>query len=88
MKKQKYIKITNSEGKEQEYAILSTFEYKKRKIILYTDYSTDDSNNIKVYSGIYDNEGIVEPIIRKEDEIIVSHFVKYLENGLKSNTLI
>ena len=87
MEKQKNIKITNSDGEEQEYAILSTFDYKNRKFILYTDYTMDNSKNIKVYSGIYENEEKVYPITSTEDEIIVSNFIKFLEKGLKENTL-
>lgn len=88
MEKQKNIKVLNNEGKEQEYAILSTFDYKNRKFVLYTDYSKDASNNIKVYSGIYEKDKTVAAITRREDEIVVSNFVKFLENGLKSNTLL
>lgn len=87
MEKQKSIKITNIDGNEQEYAILSTFNYKNRKFVLYTDYTKDDSNNIKVYSGIYKNKETITPITQKEDENIVSNFVTFLENGLKSNSL-
>lgn len=88
MEKQKNIKVLNNEGKEQEYAILSTFDYKNRKFVLYTDYSTDASNNIKVYSGIYENDKKVTAITRREDEVVISNFVKFLEKGLKSNTLL
>lgn len=87
MEKQKKIKIINKDGIEQEYAILSTFDYKRRKFIIYTDYSMDETNNVKVYSGIYENEEKVHPIIENEDEIVVSNFIKFLEKGLKENTL-
>lgn len=87
MEKQKKINIRDEKGIEHEYDILSTFDYKNRKFILYTDYSVDTSNNIKVYSGIYENDETVVAITKREDENVVSNFVKFLEMGLKSNTL-
>ena len=87
MEKNRKIKIKNEDGIEKEYAILSTFDYKSRKFIIYTDYSMDEENNVKVYSGIYENEEKVQPITSSKDELIVSNFIKFLEKGLKDNTL-
>ena len=86
--KQKNIKIIDKNGIEKEYAILSTFDYKEKKFIIYTDYSVDDTNNIKVYSGIYENAEKVIPITKREDKIVASNFIKYIEKGLKDNTLL
>lgn len=87
MEKNKKIKIKSKDGIEKEYAILSTFDYKSRKFIIYADYSMDEANNMKVYSGIYDNEEKIQPITSSKDELVVSNFVKFLEKGLKDNTL-
>ncbi len=87
MKKLKNVKLVNKDGKERMYDILSTFDYKNKKFVIYTDYSTDETNNVKVYSGIYDNEKKVVSITNSEDEIVVSKFVQFLEEGLKENIL-
>ena len=86
--KQNNIKIIDKSGTEKEYAILSTFDYKDKKFIIYTDYSMDDTNNIKIYSGIYENEGKIVPITKREDEMVALNFIKYIEKGLKDNTLL
>ena len=81
------IKSVNKDGIEKEYDILSTFDYKNRKFIIYTDYSIDETNNVKIYSGIYDNKEKILPITDSEDENVASNFIKFLEKGLKENTL-
>lgn len=81
------IKIVNKDGVEQEYSILSTFDYKERKFIIYTDYSMDENKNIRVFSGIYEDDDRIFPITNENDEIVVSNFIKFLERGLKNNTL-
>ena len=47
----------------------------------------NEDKNINIYSGIYEDDGKVSPIMNEEDEIIVSNFIKYLEKGLKEDTL-
>ena len=81
------IKVIDKNGIEKKYDILSTFDYKSRKFIIYTDYSYDESNNIKVYSGIFKDEKTISPVKDKDDETVVNDFIKYLEEGLKSDTL-
>lgn len=80
------LKKIKKDGTEKEYDVLSTFEYKKREFVLYTDYSNDENNNIRVFSGILENNGTISAISQDEDENIVSNFTKFLEKGIKDNS--
>lgn len=48
-------KVMNDEGKEVECEVLFTFESEetKKNYIVYTDNTTDDEGNTKVYASIY-----------------------------------
>ena len=48
-------KVMNDEGKEVECEVLFTFESEetKKNYIVYTDNSTDEEGNTKVYASIY-----------------------------------
>ena len=48
-------KVVNDEGKEVECEVLFTFESEetKKNYIVYTDNSTDEEGNTKVYASIY-----------------------------------
>ena len=48
-------KVVNDEGKEVECEVLFTFESEetKKNYIVYTDNTTDDEGNTKVYASIY-----------------------------------
>lgn len=48
-------KAVNSEGKEVECEVLFTFESDetKKNYIVYTDNTTDEEGNVKVYASIY-----------------------------------
>lgn len=51
-------KVTNDEGKEVECEALFTFESDEtnKHYIAYTDNTTDEEGNIKVYASIYNPE--------------------------------
>ena len=51
-------KVMNDEGKEVECEVLFTFESEetKKNYIVYTDNTTDDEGNTKVYASIYNPE--------------------------------
>lgn len=51
-------KVTNDEGKEVECEALFTFESDetKKHYIAYTDNTTDEEGNIKVYASIFNPE--------------------------------
>ena len=48
--------VLNDEGKEVTCEILFTFdsEETKKSYIVYTDNTTDEEGNVKVYASIYD----------------------------------
>ena len=52
-------KAINDQGVEVEYEVLFTFESDetKKKYIVYTDDTTDDSGNVKVYESTYVEDG-------------------------------
>jgi len=79
-------KIINNAKKKKKYSILVTFDIakKNKSIVLYTDYSKDPNNNVKIYSSIYDAKGKLEPILDKDEIDIVNEYIKKLENDLKS----
>lgn len=49
-------KLFDEEGKEVEYEVLFTFESNEtnKNYIVYTDNTTDEEGNIKVYASIYE----------------------------------
>ena len=51
-------KVMNEEGKEVECEVLFTFESEetKKNYIVYTDNTTDEEGNIKVYASIFNPE--------------------------------
>ena len=51
-------KVINDEGKEVECEVLFTFESDetKKNYIVYTDNTTDEEGNTKVYASIYNPE--------------------------------
>ena len=81
------IKVKNDQGEEITYDVLSSFDYKQRQFVLFTDYSKDHLGSIKIYSCLFNNEEMTYPIKNREDRLIVSEFIKYLEYGIKTNSL-
>lgn len=66
--KKNVFKIFNDEGKEIECEVLFTFESDEthKNYIIYTDNTTDEEGNTKVYASIFDpNE---EPVTLKPIE--------------------
>jgi uncharacterized protein YrzB (UPF0473 family) len=56
MDKKNIFTVVNDEGNEVECEVLFTFESEEthKNYIVYTDNTTDESGNIKVYASIYD----------------------------------
>lgn len=77
--------IVNDEGQKVECEVLFTFDSDEtnRSYIAYTDNSTDESGNIRVYASIYDKTGEskeLSPIeSEKEWKIIENIFSKLQE---------
>lgn len=82
--------ILKNEQEEKEYYILVTFDIlkKNKSYVLYTDYSKDSNNNLKVFSAIYDEDWNLKPVIEKEEIEIIENYIKGLEKDLKENIVL
>lgn len=81
-------KVTTDEGMEIECEVLFTFESDetKKNYMVYTDNTTDESGNTKVYASIYDPEDPETRLIPIEDEKewkIIETILEELQNEAK-----
>ncbi len=55
MKEKKIMKLTDKNGEEIEYEIMSTFFFAKTKknYVIYTDNTKDKQGNLNIYASIY-----------------------------------
>ncbi len=55
MKEKKILKITDKNGKEKKYEILSAFVFAKtgKNYVIYTDNTKDDEGNLNIYASVY-----------------------------------
>lgn len=62
--------IINDEGKEVTCEILFTFdsEETKKSYIVYTDNTTDEEGNVKVYASVYNKESVDAELLPIETE--------------------
>lgn len=81
MNETKFLKITDNDGKETEYEILSAFYLTKTKknYLIYTDNTNDENNNLNIYATIYypNDTSKLDPIETEEEWQAVE---KVLEN--------
>lgn len=77
--------LKNEHEEEKEYAILVTFDIteKNKSYVLYTDYSKDDENNLKIFSAIYDKNWNLEPVTEKDEIEIIEKYIKDLEKDFR-----
>ena len=63
-------KVMNDEGKEVECEVLFTFESEetKKNYIVYTDNTTDEEGNTKVYASIYNPDEAETKLLPIETE--------------------
>lgn len=87
MKEEKLtFKITGEDGKDIECEALFTFEGKEngRNYIVYTDNTTDEEGNTKVYASIYDPEKEdqnLQPIETEEEWNMVETILDELQKA-------
>ena len=87
MKEEKLtFKITGEDGKDIECEALFTFEWKKngKNYIVYTDNTTDEEGNTKVYASIYDPEKEdqnLQPIETEEEWNMVETILDELQKA-------
>ena len=78
-------KVINDEGKEVECEVLFTFESDetKKNYIVYTDNTTDEEGNVKVYASIYnpnETETKLLPIETDKEWKVIETILEELQN--------
>ena len=81
--------IVNDQGQEIECEILFTFDSDetKKSYIVYTDNTTDEQGNTKVYASIFDpekDEQTLEPIQTEEEWKIIEIILEEIQNEISS----
>jgi len=84
-------KVMNEEGKEVECEVLFTFESEetKKNYIVYTDNTTDEGGNTKVYASIYnpkEEKSILYPIETEEEWKIIETILDELQTEVKKGS--
>ena len=84
-------KVMNDEGKEVECEVLFTFESEetKKNYIVYTDNTTDEEGNTKVYASIYnpnEEETKLLPIESEKEWKIIETILEELQNEANKTT--
>lgn len=82
-------KAINDLGVEVQYEVLFTFESNetKKKYIVYTDDTTDDAGNIKVYASSYIENGDkynLSPIETEKEWKVIETILNEIQASLKS----
>lgn len=83
-------KVLDDNGKEVECEVLFTFESDetKKNYIVYTDNTTDDGGNTKVYASIYSPEEddlSLEPITSEKEWKIIQKILDELQDKAKES---
>jgi len=79
--------IINDEGKEIECEVLFTFDSDetKKSYIVYTDNSTDETGNTKVYASIFDpsgNDKKLTPIESEKEWLVIENILASLQEKM------
>ena len=82
-------KVVDDKGKEIECEVLFTFESDetKKNYIVYTDNTTDEEGNTKVYASIYnpnDEEVKLTPIVTEKEWKIIETILNELQEEVRS----
>lgn len=71
MEAKRMLKLTDKNGKEMEYEILSAFQFARtgKNYVVYTDNTNDDNGNLNVFASIYypDDDSRLDPIETDEE---------------------
>lgn len=84
--KDEILLIPDENGEEKEYAILLTFdiESKNKSYVLYTDYTKDEDENLKIFASVYDEEWNLSPLTDSDEIEFINNYIKELEEDIKS----
>lgn len=88
MEEKMTFKVINDEGKEVECEVLFTFESDEtgKNYIVYTDNTTDEEGNTKVYASIYtpdQDETKLEPIETEKEWKIIETILDELQKEIQ-----
>ncbi len=88
MKERMTFKAINDQGVEVNYEVLFTFESDetKKKYIVYTDDTTDDEGNVKVYASTYvevEDKYNLSPIETEKEWKVIETILNELQANLK-----
>ena len=91
MEKNNKFNVIDKDGNEIECEVLFTFESEetKKNYIVYTDNTTDDDGNTKVYASIYnpnDEKSILYPIESEKEWKIVETILSELQAEVGKGT--
>ncbi len=83
-------KVKGEDGKDIECEALFTFESEetKKNYIVYTDNTTDEAGNVKVYAAIYEpnkTESILQPIETEKEWKIIETILNEIQEEASSN---
>ena len=89
MKEKKSFTVINDEGKEVVCDVLFTFDSDetKKSYIVYTDNTTDEEGNKKVYASTFDpkeENPVLGPIETDEEWKVIENILNKLQEGTKS----
>lgn len=81
-------KVKNEQGKEVECEVLFTFESEEtnKNYMVYTDNTTDDGGNTKVYASVYkpgEETTVLEPIETEKEWKIIEKILEELQSSVK-----
>ena len=88
MEEKMTFKVIDDEGKEVECEVLFTFESDEtgKNYIVYTDNTTDEAGNTKVYASIYnpdEDETRLEPIETEKEWKIIETILDELQKEIQ-----
>ncbi|HPF83691.1 MAG TPA: DUF1292 domain-containing protein [Bacilli bacterium] len=91
MEEKMTFKAINNEGQEVECEVLFTFESEetKKNYMVYTDNTTDEEGNIKVYASIYNPEKPESELIPIESDSewkIIETILEQIQNEVKDES--
>lgn len=81
-------KVVNNEGKEMECEVLFTFESDetKKNYIVYTDNTTDEAGNIRVYASIYnpnEDQMTLQPVESEQEWNTIEQIMNQLQSSAR-----
>ena len=86
MDKENKFKVIDKDGKEIEFEVLFTFESDetKKNYMVYTDNSTDEEGNVRVYASVFKPDA--EPVETEREWKIIETILDSIQEENKKNS--